>query len=316
MTVKNEINDVSPNSLKNMIGQKGVVDQVAVAIAAAKADQKRMDHCLLVGPPGLGKSQLANVIAAEMGTNFREVLGQSVKTAADLNSLLLKAKERDVIHIDEAHLMPKEHQTALLMVMDKRKIVVSTGKSLISLPVEDITFLLSTTDQYLLLRPLSDRFKLQLHYDYYSSQDLEIIVKQRCESLEWKIETAIEREFLSDISRRSRGTPRLALRLLGSARRVSRSENKNVIRLKDLRRACELENIDEMGLGLVEQKYLQLLADGPLRLNVISSVIGLPSRTISEVTEPYLLRSGLVSKMEDGKRTITQKAIDHLNRSI
>ncbi len=305
---KTEINDVAPSKLSDLVGQRGVVEQVKVAIDAARADNRRMDHALFLGPPGMGKSQVARCICEEMGTGYVEVLGQSIKTDADFNALLLKAKDRDLIFVDEIHEMNKSFQTKLYLALDQRRIVASTGKTMIFLQISDFTLLGATSEEYCILQPLRDRMRLTLRYNYYSESELDLIIRNRADSLEW----IIERKILPEISRRSRGTPRLALRLLQSARRVSRSENEVTIRLEHLRRACELESIDSLGLGPVEQKYIQQLSEGPLRLNVLASIIGLPARTISEVTEPFLQRIGLICKNEQGLRQLTQSGHDHL----
>ena len=138
-----EINDVAPSSLSHLIGQRGVIDQVKVALDAAQMDGKKFDHALLVGPPGMGKSALAAVIAQEMATDFHEVLGQSIENGADLNLLLLGAKGRDVVHIDECHELGKEYQTALYLAVDKRKLIIQGGKTPMTLPLADFTLLLT-----------------------------------------------------------------------------------------------------------------------------------------------------------------------------
>jgi Holliday junction DNA helicase RuvB len=142
-----EINDAAPTSLKHMIGQRGVMAQVAVAIDAAFADQKKIDHALLVGPPGVGKSQTARIIAAEMAADLHELLGQSITCAADLNALLLSAKDKDVVHLDEAHELDKEFQTSLYMAVDQRRIVLNSRSKMgpASIPLADFTLLLSST---------------------------------------------------------------------------------------------------------------------------------------------------------------------------
>ncbi len=219
--MSNEIGDVKPTSMKHLIGQKGVLDQVAVALDAAFADAKKFDHALLVGPPGLGKSQTAFVISQEMATGFHEVLGQSIACPADLNALLLGAVDKDVIHIDEAHELPKEYQTVLYLALDQRKLTLGggrTGKAVQSVPLADFTLLLSTTDEYGLLQPLRDRMKLLLRFDYYTASDLAVLVRQRATALGWQVHDAV----VPLISGRSRGTPRLSLRLLQAARRVCR----------------------------------------------------------------------------------------------
>ena len=310
---RSEINDVAPTSLRHLIGQQGVIDQVAVALDAAQMDGKKFEHSLLVGPPGLGKSALANVIAQEMATDLHEVLGQAIKTPSDLHALLLSAKARDIVHIDECHELGKPFQTALYLALDKRKIVLSGGKggSPQSLPLGDFTVLLSTTDEYDLLQPLRDRMRLMLRFEYYSPKDLATVVHQRTQALGWDV----HEDVLPLIAERSRGTPRLALRLLQSCRRVCRASGETSITFHHLIRACDLEGIDRLGLGPTEQKYLRIVADGNTRLNVIASMLGLPSRTVSEVTEPFLIRAGLLIKDDQGRRQLTAKAREHLSPS-
>jgi len=305
-----EINDVAPTSLNHIVGQRSVVEQVRVGLDAAFEDGRRMDSSLLVGPPGVGKSALARVIAAEMATDFHEVLGQSITSPGDLNAFLLTPREKAVCHIDEAHEMRKEFQTALYLAIDQRKLFMSGGKSIQSLPIADFTLLLSTTDEYCLLQPLRDRMRLVLRFEFYSDDELTTVLKHRAKCLRWEVEETV----LPQIARRSRGTPRLALRLLQACHRVSRSMAETSITQDHLQRACELEQIDEMGLGPVEQKYIGILRVGPIRLNVIASTLGLPARTVSQVTEPFLIRAGLVVKDDQGRRQLTGSGFEHAGR--
>ncbi len=308
---KKQINDAAPSSLSHLVGQGAVIAQVRTAIDAAFEDNARFDDALLVGPPGTGKSQLASVIAQEMATNFHECLGQSIKGIGDLNALLLAAADKDVIHIDECHELDKQFQTALYLAVDKRTIFANSGKrSPEAIPISQFSLLLSTTDEYNLLQPLRDRMKLTLRFEYYSDEELVVMLRHRCKALNWPIDDKV----LPLIAQRSRGVPRLALRLLQSCRRCCRSKGEKAIFPVDFERAVHLEQIDNMGLGPLEKKYLAILKDGPNRLNVIASVLGLPTRTVSEVTEQFLIRANLISKSKDGLRELTSKGREHLLR--
>jgi Holliday junction DNA helicase RuvB len=304
-----DINEVAPTSLSHLVGQKSVIEQVKIAIDAAQMDAKKMDSALLVGPPGVGKSALARVIAQEMATEFHEVLGQSIKAPSDLNALLLAAKARDVLHIDEAHELDKSFQVALYLATDQKKLVVSGGQKPQTIPIADFTLLLSTTDEYHLLQPLRDRMKLVLRFEFYSNEELMSVLHHRTKALRWNIEATV----LPNIARRSRGTPRLALRLLQACRRVCRAEGESAIKEEHLQRACDLEQIDDAGLGPYETKYLNILGDSGSRLNVLASMLGLPARTVSQVVEPFLIRSGLVVKDDQGRRQLTTDGRTHLS---
>lgn len=302
------VNDAVPSSLSHLVGQSAVIAHVRTAIDAAFEDHGRFDDALLVGPPGTGKSILASVIAQSMCTQFHEVLGQSITNIGELNALLLAAADNDIIHIDECHELDKQFQTALYLAIDKRTIFVNSKRSPQPIPIADFTLLLSTTDEYCLLAPLRDRMKLTLRFEYYSEEELVQLIRHRAKALGWPIDDMV----LPLIAQRSRGVPRLALRLLQSCRRVSRSQGEQDILPVFFERACQLEEIDDLGLGPLERKYLAILNDGPSRLNVIASVLGLPTRTVSEVTESYLIRSGMIDKDKSGMRQLTAKGLQHV----
>lgn len=305
-----DINQARPTSIRHIIGQQAVVEQVTVALDAAQQDGRKFDHSLLVGPPGAGKTALAQIIAQEMATDFIEVLGQSITSTADLNALLLQATDKAVVFVDEAHELPKSIQTALYLALDQRRVLLQgsrKGSTPVAIPLQDFTLLLASTDEYQLLQPLRDRMRLVLRFQFYEPDDLDRIARMRAAALGWEIEP----EAFPQIAQRSRGTPRLALRLLQAAHRVARAEAAEVISVVHLERACSLEQIDALGLGPTEQQYLRILLEGPTRLNVLASRLGLPSRTVAEVTEPFLIRAGLVVKDDQGRRQLTAQGREH-----
>jgi len=306
-----DVNNVKPTSLNRMVGQSSVIDQVRVALDASQMDGQKFPNSLMVGPPGTGKTQLCHIVAAEMASDVHECLGSTLTNTSDLFALLLAAKDKDVVYIDEIHSAPKDIFVTLLLALDQQKIVLSgKNRSPQSLPLADFTLLLSTTEEYLVPRPLSDRCML-LRFGYYSTEDLTTLLLNRVRSLGWDI----HEEILPQIAQRSRGTPRLGLRLLQSCFRCMRSEGESTITKWHLLRACKLEQLDELGLGPTEQQYLGIVAEGPTRLNVIASRIGLPSRTVSEVTESFLIRAGLICKDDQGRRCLTETGMNHLSDS-
>ena len=307
-----EINDIRPTSISHIIGQDHVREVVALGLDYAHQEGRKFDHSMMVGPPGLGKTAMSQIIAQEMATEFTELLGQSFNSVADLNAVLLSATERSIVFIDEVHEMNKSLQTTLYLALDQRKILIPGGKSgsaPMSIPIQDFTLLLASTDEHQLLQPLRDRLKLTLRFSFYSVDELRQIVLQRSRGLGWVVDDKV----FPAIATKGRGTPRLALRLLESAHRVCRAEGDQVITVTHLERACGLEQIDSMGLGPTEQRYLKVVADSPTRLNVIASLLGLPTRTVSEVTEPYLQRAGLIVKDDQGRRQLTQIGREHLS---
>jgi Holliday junction DNA helicase RuvB len=205
-----------------------------------------------------------------------------------------------VILVDEAHEIEKPFQTALYLALDQRRVFLQgrSGRTPQSIPLSDFSLLLATTDEFKLLAPLRDRMKLTLRFEFYAVDNLVDLIPQRSRALRW----AVDDKVFTPIAERSRGTPRLALRLLQACRRVCRSEGENAITPGHLERACELEQIDGLGLGPTDQQYLSILAEGASRLNVIASRLGLPGRTVADVTEPFLIRSGLVTKDDQSRR--------------
>ena len=308
-----DINEARPSSVTHLIGQASVKEQILVALDCAQQDNRKFDHALLVGPPGCVKTAAAQTICAEMGVDYLELLGQSIKGVADLNALLLQASDRAVVFIDEAHELDKSLQTALYLALDQRRVLLQgsrKGSTPVAIPLNDFTLLLASTDEYQLLQPLRDRMRLTLRFQFYDPTDLEKIARMRAASLGWEVEPSV----FQMASVRSRGTPRLVLRLLQAAHRVARAEASEVVTAAHLERACNLDGIDHLGLGPTEQQYIKILLEGPTRLNMLASRLGLPTRTVAEVTEPFLIRSGLVVKDDQGKRQLSAEGRVHAGK--
>ena len=295
-----ELRDVQPSSFSHVIGQENAKAALRIAVDYAFQAQKKLDDLILAGPPGLGKSALVSVLADELAVPFMEILAQSVSSAAELNSVLLSASN-GILFLDEIHLLSQANQHLILQVLDKRRIFLNGGKSVQSIPVADFTLVGATTDLDGVIQPLQDRFKMVLHLDYYTNDELAEIVRQRCRALAWEHEP----ELLQAIAQRARQTPRIALRLLQSAHRVSVAEGADSITVAHLERACEIERISPRGLDNMQQKYVNLLAQGPLRLNVLASMLGVSTTVLTKTVEPFLLRSGIVVK-DGGIRSLTQ----------
>jgi Holliday junction DNA helicase RuvB len=302
-----DLRDVQPQSFRHVIGQKHVTQALEIAVSASFAEKKRLDELCLCGPPGLGKSALVSVVAAELAVPMIEVLAQSITNTAELNSVLLSATA-GILFLDEIHLLSAVNQHSILQVLDKRRIFLSGGRSVQSIPVAPFTLVGATTDFDGVIGPLADRFRIVLHLDYYNHEELAEIVRQRCRALAWDFEP----ELLGEIAQRGKGTPRIALRLLQSARRVQVAEGATTVAVHHLQRACEIERISDLGLDNMQQKYLALLASGPQRLNVLASMLGVSTKVLTKTVEPYLLRSGLVVKDDGGRRNLSESGQNHL----
>lgn len=307
-TEPTDLRDVQPTSFRHVIGQQHVTEALKIACEASFAEGKRLDETLLCGPAGLGKSALVTVLASELGVPFTEVLAQSLTTTAELNAVLISASD-GILFLDEIHLLHPVQQHVLLQVLDKRRLFLSGGRSVQSIPVAPFTLVGATTDQDGIIGPLVDRFRIVLHLEYYSEEELGQIVYQRCRSLQWDYEPAL----LSEIAKRARGTPRIALRILQSCRRVQLAERAKSLELAHLHRACDIERISSVGLDRLQQNYLAFLFEGPLRLNVLASMLGVSSKVLTKTVEPFLLRSGLVLKTDTGLRNLTEIGQSHLD---
>lgn len=301
-----------PPTLQHVIGQRHVIDRLKVALEASFADQQPFPHTLLLGPPGLGKTSLAKLVARELAAEFHEGLGQSLSTPAILNGFLLKASaDRDLLFVDELHELNRAGQTALYRAMEERVVFLTNqySDSVTKLQTVKFTLIAATTDPQFLLPPLRDRFKLVCQLQPYAEDELVAILRQRTRQLGWIVEEAC----LHPIAQRSFGTPRLALRLLESAQRTARSEGMPTIEHQHIDRTLRLEQLDEFGLGPDEQKYLTLLAEaaGPVRLGVLASKLKVSARTVSHAIEERALFLDLIERLPQG-RILTPKGMAHV----
>jgi Holliday junction DNA helicase RuvB len=302
-----DLRDVQPSSFSHIIGQRHVTESLKIAVDASFLEVKRLDDVFLCGPPGLGKSALVYVLAEELAVPFVEVLAQSITKTAEFNAVLLCATD-GILFLDEIHRLSPTQQHTLLQVLDKRRIFLSNGESVMSIPVAPFTLVGATTDPDGVITPLIDRFRIVLHLDYYSLDELAQVVRQRCHAIDWKVEVDLPME----IARRGRQTPRIALRLLQSARRVAVFEGADEITVAHLERSCELERISPAGLDNLQQKYLRSVGPSGQRLNVLSSVLGVSTKELTKKAEPFLLRSGMILKTKDGVRQLTEQGRDHV----
>jgi len=304
-----DLRDVQPRSFRQVIGQNHVKKALEIAVEASFAEQKRLDDVLLCGPPGLGKTGLVTVLQHELAlSSLTTVLAQSITNTAELNSVLLSATE-GLLLLDELHLLSPHAQHTLLKVLDERKIDINSGRTVTSIPVAPFTLVGATTDPDGVIAPLIDRFRIVLHLDYYDENELARIVQQRLVAMGW----AFEPNLLVEIARRARQTPRIALRLLASCRRWQVAEGSEQVTVEHLLRACEVERISPKGLDHLQQRFLRLLANGPQRVGVLASMLGVSPKVLQKTVEPYLLRSGLVVKTDSGLRTLTEIGQSHLS---
>lgn len=311
----NDVNheNVRPTSLRHLVGMSKIREQVQISIDSSFADGTKFPSTLLCSEPGLGKSELVSVIKHEMAVELHHIIGSSVGHISDLNGLLLGAQDKDIIYINEADSLKTEYQTALYLALDRGKVVLSggkSGKSPQSIPIPDVTIILDSNFEFSILPALRDRCKQVLYVPFYSEDELTEILRRRVRALGWNV----QEEVLPYLASLSKGTPRQALRLLSASYRVSRSGEEKVVTLSHAQRAVGLEGLDEKGLTIQEQSYLRALADGVSRLGVISSRIAMPTSTVQRVVEPYLIRSGLISK-DEGRRELTAAGREHIART-
>jgi holliday junction DNA helicase RuvB len=320
-----DLNDLSveqslrPQTLKQYIGQDKVKANLDIFIEAAKLRNETLDHVLLYGPPGLGKTTLATIIANEMGVNIRTTSGPAIERPGDLAAILTALEPGDVLFIDEIHRLPRSIEEVLYPAMEDfcLDIVIGKGPSArsVRLDLPPFTLVGATTRAGALSAPLRDRFGVLCRLEYYKEDQLRSIVLRTSELFE----TEIDELAATEIARRSRGTPRIANRLLRRVRDFAQVRANGVINLSLANDALELLQVDRLGLDHIDHKLLKGIIEkfrgGPVGLDTIAATIGEESDTIEDVYEPYLLQIGFLQRTPRG-RMVTELVYKHFQMEI
>ncbi|MDL4841639.1 Holliday junction branch migration DNA helicase RuvB [Aquibacillus rhizosphaerae] len=308
-----------PTTLRQYIGQHKAKNNLSIFIEAAKLRNEPLDHVLLYGPPGLGKTTMASIIANEMGVQFRTTSGPAIERAGDLAAILSSLEAGDVLFIDEIHRLPRSVEEILYPAMEDfcLDIVIGTGSSARSVRLELPPFTLvgATTRAGLLTAPLRDRFGVLSRLEFYDTNDLCSIVERTSDIFN----VSISKDAAIEIARRSRGTPRIANRLLKRVRDISQVKGETEVTVETTKHALEMLQVDPAGLDHIDHKLLLGIMDGynggPVGLDTIAATIGEESQTIEDVYEPFLLQMGFIQRTPRG-RLVTRKAYEHFNREV
>jgi Holliday junction DNA helicase RuvB len=306
-----------PTRFDEFIGQQKIKDNLRVFIQAALERHESLDHVIFHGPPGLGKTTLAHIIAQELGTNIRVTSGPALERPGDLAGILTNLSERDVIFIDEIHRLNRVIEEYLYPAMEDYKldIIIDKGANArtIQLKLPRFTLVGATTRAGLITSPLRARFGVQFRMDFYNADELRTIIKRSAKILNY----AIDEESALEIAQRSRGTPRIANRLLRRVRDFAQIEGHRKITLDLARKSLHRLDVDDKGLDDMDKRILLSLIEkfsgGPVGLNTLAVAIGEESDTIEEVYEPYLIQMGFINRTPRG-RVATDLAFQHFRR--
>jgi Holliday junction DNA helicase, RuvB subunit len=305
-----------PRTLEEYVGQEGIKEKLVISMQAAKMRGENLDHILLHGPPGLGKTTLATIIAAEMGVDIRITSGPAIEKQGDLAALLTNIKEMDVLFIDEIHRLSRSVEEILYPAMEDFNLDIIMGKGpsarSIRLPLPPFTLIGATTRAGQLSSPLRDRFGHLYRLELYSDEELAKVITRSASVLN----APIQQEGALEIARRSRGTPRIANRLLKRVRDYAQVKGDGIITKKAADAALIMLDIDELGLDMVDRRMLHAIIKfydgGPVGLETLAATIGEEAITLEDVYEPYLLQLGFLNRTPRG-RCATRRAYEHLN---
>ncbi len=318
MTEKEQDNALRPLRFADFAGQSKVVSNLRIFVEAAKLRGESLDHVLLFGPPGLGKTTLSNIIANELGVGFKITSGPVLDKPGDLAGLLTSLEPNDVLFIDEIHRLSPVVEEYLYSAMEDYRIDIMIDKGpsarTIQIDLNRFTLIGATTRSGLLTSPLRARFGINCHLEYYDADVLAGIVTRSAGLLG----VAIDSKAASEISRRSRGTPRIANALLRRVRDFAQVKGNGAIDLDIAQYALEALNIDTFGLDQIDNKLLYTIIDkfqgGPVGLNTIATAMGEDAGTIEDVYEPYLIKEGFIKRTPRG-REVTELAYKHLHKT-
>lgn len=304
-----------PSSLDDFVGQHAVRSQISLLIEAAKMQNRAAEHILLAGPPGLGKTTLAMIVATERQAPLRLTSGPTIQHAGDLAAILTSLTHGEVLFIDEIHRMSRSAEELLYLAMEDFRVDVMVGKGAgansISLDIEPFTLVGATTRSGMLPNPLRDRFGFTAHLDFYSSEELAVVVTRAAQ----KLSVVVDEDAAALIASRARGTPRIANRLLKRVRDFALVHAAGDIDVGVSEAALKLYDIDALGLDRIDRSILDVLvnkfAGKPVGLGTLAVAIGEERDTIEEVVEPYLIRLGLINRTSRGRQA-TVAAAKHL----